>query len=370
MKPKNIKVAEKWKKIIDNEINVWEKSWFLKYSLLLSTYSAEQYTRKLADFAGKSITHTIIICQDGMATGYVTKKESNEFSVFLKKIILRNPKIIGTWIKKLYKSRNALISIIKILERKISSGKISMSDYGKFLNAFFDYGNAHFVIKRVPDDLEIEYGKNLFSMLVAARKEDESLYPRAEEFISKFITLISCKTSYKRGNLLCLTSKELRIFLEKNYLPPENILVKKKQASAIIAKNGNYEVFSGKKLVRELEDIILAIQNNHLIEGTPAYPGVVVGMARIIKNPGKADNFKNGDILVAPMTRIEYLELARKSSAIITDIGGMLSHAAIISREFKIPCIIGTKIATKVLKDGDLVEVDANRGVVRILKRK
>ena len=57
-----------------------------------------------------------------------------------------------------------------------------------------------------------------------------------------------------------------------------------------------------------------------------------------------------------------------KALAIVTDIGGLMSHAAIISRELKIPCIIGTKIATQVLHDGDLVEVDANNGIIKILK--
>ena len=58
-----------------------------------------------------------------------------------------------------------------------------------------------------------------------------------------------------------------------------------------------------------------------------------------------------------------------KASAFITDEGGILCHASIISREMKKPCIIGTKIVTKVLKDGDLVEVDANRGVVRVIRK-
>lgn len=58
----------------------------------------------------------------------------------------------------------------------------------------------------------------------------------------------------------------------------------------------------------------------------------------------------------------------KKAAAIITDEGGLLSHAAIISREFKKPCIIGTKIATKVLKDGQKIEVDANKGIIRIIK--
>ena len=58
----------------------------------------------------------------------------------------------------------------------------------------------------------------------------------------------------------------------------------------------------------------------------------------------------------------------KKTRFIITDEGGLTCHAAIVSRELKIPCIVGTKIATKVLKDGDLVEADANKGIVKIIK--
>jgi len=60
----------------------------------------------------------------------------------------------------------------------------------------------------------------------------------------------------------------------------------------------------------------------------------------------------------------------KKASAIVTDEGGLLSHAAITSRELNKPCIIGTKVATKVLRDGDLIEVDANKGLVKIIKKK
>ena len=69
------------------------------------------------------------------------------------------------------------------------------------------------------------------------------------------------------------------------------------------------------------------------------------------------------------MTRPTTLVVCQKASAIITDEGGIVSHAAIIARELKIPCIVGTKIATKILKDGDLVEVDADQGVVTILEK-
>ena len=72
-------------------------------------------------------------------------------------------------------------------------------------------------------------------------------------------------------------------------------------------------------------------------------------------------------MLVAVMTRPDDIHLIKNSLAVITDEGSILSHAAIVCRELKKPCIIGTKIATQVLKDGDLVEVDADKGVVRII---
>jgi len=102
-------------------------------------------------------------------------------------------------------------------------------------------------------------------------------------------------------------------------------------------------------------------------KGTPASLGKAKGKAKVVLDVSKAKDFKEGDILVASMTRPEFTFLMKKASAIITDEGGITCHAAIVSRELGIPCIIGTKIATKVLKDGDLVEVDAEKGVVRIL---
>jgi phosphohistidine swiveling domain-containing protein len=88
---------------------------------------------------------------------------------------------------------------------------------------------------------------------------------------------------------------------------------------------------------------------------------------KILRDPHNADSFHKGDILVAPMTTPEYIFAMKKASAIITDTGGLMSHAAVTSRELGIPCIVGTKYATAWLKDGDLVEVDADRGVVRKL---
>jgi len=70
-------------------------------------------------------------------------------------------------------------------------------------------------------------------------------------------------------------------------------------------------------------------------------------------------------VLVIPMTRPEHVPYMKLASAIVTDDGGITCHAAIVSRELGKPCVIGTKIATQIFKDGDMVEVNANHGIVR-----
>ncbi|MFA6227026.1 MAG: PEP-utilizing enzyme [Candidatus Paceibacterota bacterium] len=109
------------------------------------------------------------------------------------------------------------------------------------------------------------------------------------------------------------------------------------------------------------------------IKGIVASTGkkpIVQGKIKIVLDPkDHLTVFNKGEILVAPMTSPEYIFLMKKSVAIVTDTGGLTSHAAIVSRELGIPCIVDTKIATKVLKDGDMVEVDANKGIIRIINK-
>lgn len=104
-----------------------------------------------------------------------------------------------------------------------------------------------------------------------------------------------------------------------------------------------------------------------ILRGTSAYRGVVQGTVAHIETKEEFNKFKEGDILITSMTRVEFVPLMKKAAAIVTDEGGITCHAAIVSRELKKPCIIGTKNATQVLKDGDFVEVNANEGRVTVL---
>lgn len=110
------------------------------------------------------------------------------------------------------------------------------------------------------------------------------------------------------------------------------------------------------------EEFVSAIKELH---GTPAFHGSAKGLVRIISHPNEIFKMNNGDILVSHMTNPNLLPAMTKAAAIVTDIGGLTCHAAIVAREFRIPCIVGTKVATQVLQDNDLVEVDAEKGIVK-----
>lgn len=114
---------------------------------------------------------------------------------------------------------------------------------------------------------------------------------------------------------------------------------------------------------------ILTPQINHskVIKGNCASKGKVKGEVRILLNAHENDKLIDGEVLVTFMTSPDFMSAVRRCSAIVTNLGGVTSHAAIISRELGIPCVVGTKNATEILKTGDLVEVDADQGEVKIL---
>ena len=143
-------------------------------------------------------------------------------------------------------------------------------------------------------------------------------------------------------------------------------------------KHPHLHFYSGEQALRAKQELLAGLdisQSLQEFKGTCASVGKAVGRVHIIITAGLDDymqelyKFKEGEVLVTGMTQITMTPICTRAAAIVTNEGGISSHAAIISRELKIPCIVGTKVATRELKDGDLVEVDATNGVVRVLKR-
>ena len=104
-----------------------------------------------------------------------------------------------------------------------------------------------------------------------------------------------------------------------------------------------------------------------MLQGVGANPGVVRGRARVLKSLEEADDFENGEVIVCQFTSPSWMPLFPMAGAIVTDQGGMLSHAAIEAREFGLPCVVGTQTATSRIPDRATVEIDGLKGTVRII---
>lgn len=106
------------------------------------------------------------------------------------------------------------------------------------------------------------------------------------------------------------------------------------------------------------------------IRGKVACGGKAVGRAKIINKAGEIYKVNHGDVIVSPMTTPDFIPAIRRCVAMVTNFGGITCHAAIISREFNLPCIVATNNATEIIKDGDLLEVDADNGLVKVIQDK
>jgi len=123
--------------------------------------------------------------------------------------------------------------------------------------------------------------------------------------------------------------------------------------------------FSEKYIKRNIETQDLS--NVKELKGTTACIGKVKGKAKIINLPDDMIKMEQGDVLVSSSTTPSIVPAMKKAAAIITDEGGLTCHAAIVSRELNIPCIVGLKVITKYVKDGDMIEVDATNAIVKKL---
>lgn len=214
---------------------------------------------------------------------------------------------------------------------------------------------------------------NQYSLL----RHQRDLYRGSAYYYGHFLYQeIQRRFKMSMAELLVYTVDELKQLLKTGKGLDKKEIQRRKRHFIYLMINGEKTIISQplkiKKIIKEqLSEQKYLISQKSEVKGNTAYAGKVKGTVRVIHlNTLDQDlkSFKKGEVMVTESTKPEYVPAMRRAVAIITNEGGVTCHAAIVSRELKKPCIIGTKIATKVLKDGDRVEVDAERGIIRILK--
>ena len=196
------------------------------------------------------------------------------------------------------------------------------------------------------------------------------IYQEIEPLIKINAAKIGRRLGFDGDLLRYFTLQEIKDFFKQKKIS------KNKLAELFNRRKGYFYLFfknrdiikTDKKLIAKLKKGLLdGGRESRIVRGITAYPGKAKG--RVLNSFHGVKNYKPNHILVTNITKPQDTPLLKKFLAIVTDEGGILSHVAVIAREFKIPAVMSTKNATRVLKDGDLVEVDAGEGIIKKLNK-
>ncbi|NMC51244.1 hypothetical protein GYA54_00755 [Candidatus Kuenenbacteria bacterium] len=203
------------------------------------------------------------------------------------------------------------------------------------------------------------------------------LYSKDAQFFSYYAMENIFREVAKRAGV---TLEQVRFLLPSDFkqaLSKNNKLAKmttgRQNYSLTIAHKGKTACWVGKEAKQIMKKIKIQkyqeeIASEEELRGQTAYGGSAKGRVKIINTMQEMAKMHAGNVLVSHMTNPSVVPAMKKAAAIVTDMGGITCHAAIVARELAVPCVIGTKVATQILRDGDLVEVDADKGIVRKIK--
>lgn len=312
------------------------------------------------NFLNYNVRHNIFLIPPPGKKGSVwySQKELDEIDGLLKKKLRTAPEIISKFTKIL--DENWEILFPYLFDRK----KIeSVNEFKNYYDHLVDWWSAMNTAFTIPDmnDVDEDTKKKFLAYRVESEKYTERMnkvmvafwkehFPEFSEYTFCVAPSEVEKISNNPGLISELENRKNGFFMLDEKIYPMQEL------NSLLAKNN-----------LSLEEV--STEGVEEIKGAPAFHGRIQGQVRKVLSFGDMNKFRNGEILVTEMTNPDYLPIMKIASAIITDEGGITCHAAINAREMNKPCIIGTKIATKVLKDGDVVEVNADTGAVKILKR-
>lgn len=247
---------------------------------------------------------------------------------------------------------------------RAESTKKSLDKFNKNLTA------KKKIIKELELDKEIVRKLYFFNSLTNLRDDRKKFQLISNHFLLDIVNKISKKYNIAIKDLVKLVISELGELLSGNIKILDKLKNRDRDGLVFTAPTKNdYIQIIEKVKAKEYFEIIENSMVASEIKGMTAFGGKVVGTVKIVNKNEDFVKIEEGDVLVTAMTRPEFLPIMKKAIAIVTDEGGITCHAAIVSRELGIPCIIGSQVATKILNDGDLVFVNADHGLVKIIKK-
>lgn len=363
-----------------------------KNNLLINSLKKEGCER-FFEVAGASFLFASIYSEVYKDIGIVILNNKNFVSVNLSKEGTARTRRDGAKFfnnKKLFKKYFKNFSLFLKIERNnfhkiINQKEINRDIIKSFFNKIFDFYNlyrkteffytdfSYYQAKNRRNKILRNNLKNLETLKKLGRKFLNKIFNEKNNFLDKFLDKICLFTKIKKDELSLYHYSELLSILDKKVTKDE---VKLRKNNYILASFKKNNIFLKNKNFTKIS-MTYSLSKRQTITGVTVNKGKLTGTAMVIDVnfnnfgclPGIIKKMNKGDILIAETTSPDFILACQKASAIITNQGGLGSHAAIISRELNIPCIVGTQNATKLIKTGDKLLVDADNGIIKIINR-
>lgn len=352
------------------------------FPLLFEQYLEKEIRRALkANFKGEALTRVEELFNSSIKLGSAQEEEISLLKLAVKKNVgqLKNVDINKhlkdfAWLKNVsmdgqFYSEQDILKQINSRAKNKPRGVLQLI-YNK-RKSFLKDQNKYRLLIRQNKTLD-SYIDTLQEAIFFRSWRSERMYKNIAYFNNLWSEIASRLELKKTNDIFFLLPTEIISLLNNEEIANKKIIKERQSGFLLFADGVKTGIYSG-EIVKEAKEKIKFLEdsekdantNNYFITGQKAYRGKVSGRVSLVTNKSEFSKMKKGNILVCRSTTPDYLPLIKKAAAIITDEGGVLSHASIISRELQKPCIIGTKYATKIFKDGDLVEVDADNGVIK-----
>lgn len=345
------------------------------YTVLGSTFILGKIVgQRISDFYGSQLSEIIGVVKDGAFWHFQVAGERESLArCFVNKVVEGTIHLEEEYTK--------FQKMVKEYEDFITQDPENYTVETIF--TFFDYYDrlmpvaiASFDSVEALDGVSADFKNEIIAWAEKTRIIEEPIYKNGEEkFMPNYLTWLK-KTfapNYSVEELSYLIYTELENFLKKKIpLPPNETLRDRKKLLYFREwPISQMEFYQGEKAEHEIAAKKLFdmpsdnLENIRELKGAIAFPGKIQGRVRVVRTNSDMQNFQDNEIIVSPMTMPSYLPIMKRALAFVTNEGGTLCHAAIVARELKKPCVIGTKHATHVFRDGEMIEVDAEAGLVR-----
>lgn len=293
------------------------------------------------------------------------------------KLFARHLKNFG-WLTYAYDGPQMTLShLLKLIGDNLKKGD-ARSQKEKIINHYKNLKKEKInIIKKLSLPADLIYVLNVSGEFMYIKDYRKGIYQKSYVFMDPVLEEIAERLKMSLKEVKYLVLDELKDCLINNKPSIyKKITEERINKCCYLVKNGKIKIFQGEKYAAVLKENLKKIKSDKVdenvqeLKGMIAYKGKATGTVKIVLVANDVQKVNEGDILVSSATNPDLILAMKRAAAFITDMGGIISHAAIVSRELKKPCIVGTRIATHILKDGDIVEVDADNGVVKIIKKK